>query len=94
MLIVREVFVTKPGCASKLAALMKETVVAGWAGNCRVMTDVTGDFNRVVIETEVGTLADFEGRMKEYGSNKAMQEKMKGYTELYQTGRREIFRVW
>ena len=49
MLIVREVFVAKPGCASKLAALFKETVQMGWAGNCRVMTDMTGDFNRVVL---------------------------------------------
>ena len=94
MLIVREVFVAKPGCASKLAALFKETVQMGWAGSCRVMTDMTGDFNRVVLETEVDSLAELEKRMQEYTSNKAMHEKMKGYTDLYQTGSREIFRVW
>ena len=94
MLIVREVFVAKPGCASKLAALMKENVQAGWVGKCRVLTDVTGDFNRVVIETEVESLAELEKRMQEYMNNKAMHEKMKGYTDMYQAGGREIFRVW
>jgi hypothetical protein len=94
MLIVREVFVAKPGCASKLATLMKETVQAGWVGKCRVMTDMTGDFNRVVLETEVESLAELEKRMQEYGNNAALREKMKGYADLYQTGSREIFRIW
>jgi hypothetical protein len=94
MLVVREVFVANPGCASKLAALFKETVQSGWAGACRVMTDITGDFNRVVLETEVESLAELEKRMQEYMNNKAMHEKMKGYTDLYKTGGREIFRVW
>jgi hypothetical protein len=94
MLIVREVFVAKPGCASKLATLMKATVQAGWVGNCRVMTDMTGDFNRVVLETEVESLAELEQRMQEYSNNQALHEKMKGYTDLYETGGREIFRVW
>lgn len=94
MLIVREVFVAKPGCASKLAARFQEAVQAGMVGDCQVMTDATGDFNRVVLETRVDSLAGFEKRMQEYMSNKAMHEKMKGYTDLYQTGSREIFRVW
>ena len=94
MLIVREVFVAKPGCASKLATLFKETAKTGMVGDYWVMTDVTGDFNRVVLETKVENLAEFEKRMQEYMSNKAMHEKMKGYTDLYQTGSREIFRLW
>ena len=94
MLVVREVFVAKPGCASKLAALMKEAVVAGWVGKCRVMTDVTGDFNRVVLETEVASLTELESRLEEYGKNQALHDKMKGYTDMYLTGSREMFRVW
>jgi len=94
MLIVREVFVAKPGCASKLAALMKENMQASWNGSCRVMTDMTGDFNRVVLETEVESLAELEKRVQEYMGNKTLHDKMKGYTDMYQTGGREIFRVW
>jgi hypothetical protein len=58
------------------------------------MTDMTGDFNRVVLETEVESLAEFEKRMNEYASNKAMREKMKGYTDMYQSGGRELLQVW
>lgn len=94
MLLVREVFVAKPGCASRLAALMKEAVAAGWPGRCRVLTDVTGDFNRVLLETEVESLAELERRMEEYSANSAARERMKGYTELYLTGSREVFRIW
>jgi len=38
-------------------------------------------------------VTEFEARMKEYGSNPAFREKMKGYTDLYQTGYREILQV-
>ena len=94
MIVIREVFVARPGQASNLAALMKEAVDAGMVGKCRVMTDLTGDFNRVVLETELESLAEFENRLEEYGRSEALREKMKGYTEMYQTGGREIYRVW
>ena len=95
MIIIREFFIAKPGQAGKLAKLMKE--VQNDLGNqrtCRVMTDLTGDFNKVVMETEVENLGAFESRMQEYGKNTAIREKLKGYTEMYLTGSREILRVW
>jgi hypothetical protein len=94
MILVRETFVARPGCASKLAALMKEVAALGMVGKCRVMTDMTGDFNRVVLETEARSLAELEKRMEEYGKDEALHQKMKGYTDMYLTGRREVFRVW
>jgi hypothetical protein len=56
----------------------------------RVFTDLTGGFNRVILEHEVENLSAFETRMKDYGSNPAVRDKMKGYTDLYVTGEREI----
>ena len=50
MLVVRNRFVAKPGCAGKLAAQLKEAVAAFAMPNARVLTDVTGDFNQVVME--------------------------------------------
>ena len=44
MLVVRNRFVAKPGCAGKLAAQLKEAVAAFGMPNARVLTDVTGDF--------------------------------------------------
>ncbi len=93
MLIVREHFVAKPGQASKLAALFADAMKAVGAKGCRVMTDQTGAFNTVVLETEFDDFQSMEKRMEEYGKNEVLREKMKGYTDMYITGGREIFRV-
>ena len=92
MIIVREHFVAKPGQASKLANMMKEAMtVAGY--KCRIMTDMTGAFNNVVMETEIESLSAMEKRMEEYGKNEALREKMKGYVDMYVSGGRELYRV-
>jgi len=98
MYVIRETFVAKPGQASKLAKQMKEAMAAMPRGNgkTRVMTDFVGPFNTVVLETEVDDISVFDRDMKDYQSDpKAaqMREKMKGYTDLYQEGRREIYRT-
>ena len=93
MIVVRNCFVAKPGQASKLAAQLKE--MAGFANipGHRVLTDLTGDFNRVILEYEAENVGEFDARMQEYATNEAFREKMKGYTDLYQTGHRELLRV-
>ena len=93
MLVVRNCFVAKPGNASKLAAQLKEAATAAQIPNHRVLTDLTGDFNRVILEFEVENVAGFEARLKDYGTNPAFREKMKGYTDLWVTGSREILQV-
>jgi hypothetical protein len=94
MIVVRNVFVAKPGMASKLAAQIKDAMtVAEGTFKARVLTDLTGDFNRVILEHEGENLGEFEARMREYESNPALREKMKGYTDLYITGSREILQV-
>ena len=60
----------------------------------RVLTDLTGDFNRVIFEYEAQNIGEFEARMKQYMTDEVFREKMKGYTDLYRTGGREILRVW
>ena len=59
----------------------------------RILTDLTGYFNRVVMEFEGANFGEFEARMKEYQTDEAFREKMKGYTDLYVTGSRDIFQV-
>ena len=65
MLIIREVFIAKPGQASRLAKLFKNASRV-MPGKVRIMTDLVGKFNKVVMETEVKSLAEFEKRMKQY----------------------------
>jgi hypothetical protein len=98
MIVVREIFNAKPGQASKLAKLFKK----GFGGypNVRVMTDMVGNYNTVVTEMTVKSLAEFEKQMEDYKSGKPdpkmdpkIAEEMSRYTEMYLTGRREIFQT-
>lgn len=93
MIVVRNCFVAKPGSASKLAAQLKEAAATANMGRFRVLTDLTGDFNRVVLEYEAENISEFEQRMREYNDNMALREKMRGYIDLYQTGSREIMQI-
>ncbi len=93
MYIIRETFAAKPGMASKLARLMREMRPPDSNGHVRVMTDAVGRFNTVVVETEVGSLADFEREMREYAQASRANPEMKSYTEMYLTGKRQIFHV-
>lgn len=93
MVIVRNSFIAKPGLAGKLAAQLKEMAGAGNLRNVRVMTDIVGDFNHVVMEHEVESASQFEELMARYASDPLAREKSKGYTDLWITGRRELFRV-
>ena len=94
MIIVRNCFVAKPGQASKLAAQLKAAAAEGKLTNARILTDLTGEFNRVIMEFEAAGIGEFESRIKEYETNEALREKMKGYTDLWVSGHREILRVW
>jgi hypothetical protein len=93
MIVVRNCFIAKPGQASKLAAQIKDASKSAMPGKIRVLTDLTGDFNRVVLEEEAENIGEFEARMKDYMTNQAFRDKMKGYTDLYITGSREILQV-
>jgi hypothetical protein len=93
MIVVRNCFVAKPGMASKLAAQFKSAAEAAGIERWRVLTDLTGEFNRVVLEYEAANVGEFEARMRQYQTDEAFRSKMAGYTELYQTGYREILQV-
>ena len=93
MIVIRNCFVAKPGQASKLAAQLKEAVAVSKLGRPRVLTDLTGEFNRVILEHEAENMGEFEARMKEYATDEAFKAKMKGYTDLWMTGSREILQI-
>ncbi len=97
MIITHDTFVCKPGNASKMAKLFKE-VMANDPNLVNIMTDMTGQFNRVIMVSQFDSLTDYEKAFEKYMNPTAeMQEamkKMEGYTEMYQTGGREIFKVW
>ena len=93
MIVVRNCFIAKPGQASKLAAQLKDAATVAKMGKARILTDLTGDFNRVILEYEADNVSGFEAMMKDYATNTAFREKMKGYTDLWATGSREILQI-
>jgi hypothetical protein len=51
MIIIHDIFICKPGNASKLAKLFKE-VMSNNEELVNIMTDVTGQYNKVVMVTK------------------------------------------
>jgi hypothetical protein len=93
MFIVRETFTAKPGQASALASKFKQVFASLPEVKTRVLTDFVAGFNTVVLETEVPNLEQFAKSMQDYQSRDDIRAKMKGYTEMYVEGRREIYQV-
>jgi len=97
MIIIHDIFICKPGNASKLAKKFKEAM----AGNnelVNIMTDMTGPYNKVVMVSQFENLAAYEKSWEKYKEDseamKKMNEVMAGYQDMYLTGSREIYQVW
>lgn len=97
MITVHDTFICKPGSASKLAKKLKEAI-SGQDEFTQILTDITGQFNRVLMISQYESLADYEKNIQKYIDQseeiKKMLQAMEGYQDLYLTGTREIFRVW
>jgi hypothetical protein len=97
MVIVHDIFVCKPGNASKMAKLFKE-VMASSPEVTHILTDMTGQYNRVVMVSQYENLSAYEQAAEKYKNPteemKQQYAKMEGYTEMYLTGGREIYQTW
>ena len=93
MYVIRETFTAKPGQASALARMFKQMMAEMTKYKVRILTDYIASFNTVIMEVEVDDLGAFEKMMAEYTSRQDVRDKMKGYTDMYVTGRREVYRV-
>ncbi len=101
MLLVREIVHCKPGkvraLVEKFLAMSKLGAKAGMP-KMRVMTDFAGErYWTVVAEMEVASMDEFERMMSGAGQSaavqKEMEEIMKGYHDLVDHGRREVYRI-
>jgi hypothetical protein len=97
MIIVHDTFVCKPGNASKAAKMFKE-MMAKSPEVLHIMTDVTGQFHRVIMVSQYENLAAYEKSLEAYmNPTPEMKEMMKGmgnFQDMYLTGSREIYRTW
>lgn len=101
MLLVREIMYCKPGkvrpMVEKFLAMNKLGAKSGMP-RMRVMTDLSGErYWTIVAEMEVASIAEFEQTMQGTGQSKedakALEEIMKGYHDLIDYGRREIYKI-
>src|SRR5205814_5025225 len=95
MFLVRDIMYCKPGQArpmvQKFLALGKLGQRMG-LGAMRVMTDVSAErYWTVVSEMEVKSLEEYTEMSRKSMENKEFQEAMKGYHDLVDHGRREIY---
>ena len=97
MIFVHDIFICKPGQASKLAKKFKEAM-EGNTELVNIMTDLSGQYNKVVMVTKYDSLTAWEESWEKYKQNseemKKMNEAMAGYHEMYLTGSREIYQSW
>ena len=102
MLLVRDIFYCKPGKVRPLVEkfkIMNELGTKMGMPKMRVMTDFCAErYWTIVSEMEVADLTEFEKMMSSMpeGSNedmKKMEEIMKGYHDLVDHGRREIYKL-
>lgn len=97
MIIVHDIFICKPGNASKVAKMFKEAM-GDQSDLVYVLTDMTGQFHKVMMVSQYKNLAEyeksFEKYMKDSKEMKKMSEKMSGYQDMYTEGFREIYKVW
>ncbi len=101
MLLIREVMYCKPGkvrpLVEKFLAMSKIMEKSG-QGRMRVLTDFSAErYWMLVGEMEVASLQAFESSMKGEGmsenDSKEMEGIMKGYHDLVEGGRREIYKI-
>jgi len=101
MLLIREVMYCKPGkvrpLVEKFQAMSKLGEKSGM-GKMRVMTDVSAErYWTLVAEMEVPSLQAFEQMMSGQGQSeqdsKELENLMKGYHDLVEHGRREIYKI-
>ena len=97
MFLVRDIMYCKPGKArpmvEKFLALSKLSEKMGF-GSMRVMTDVSAErYWTVVSEMEVSNLEEYAEKSRKSMEIKEFQDAMKGYHDLIDDGRREIYQL-
>jgi hypothetical protein len=97
MYIIRELFHAKPGKAKDLVKMFKQAVPhfekSDEGKNFKVLTDITGNYWTVVVEFEVEDIGSFMKNIRSGTGTPELQQIMKGYIDLLEGGKREIFLV-
>ena len=98
MVVIRNVFQAKGGRARELAQMMADSLrqragtegaPAGW----RVLTDLTGPFDTMVLEIEAESLAAWEQAMPKLFASPEFQATLQQSGELTVSGSRQLYTI-
>lgn len=95
MIIVRETFKAKYGHGDELVALLKqgaELLAGRSASPARILTDLSGQFFTVQLETEMESLAAFEESMELF-ADPAFGPWFEQMMALVESGSREFYNI-
>jgi hypothetical protein len=98
MILIRQVFQAKFGRAGELAreftaSMGRASEMRGGGGGFRVLTDLSGQFDTVVMEIEVESLAEWERTRAEFFSTPEFQESFNRTAGLIESGRAEFYTI-
>lgn len=96
MILVRDIFHLKFGKARDGIAMWKEGQAmlkkAGY-NPTRLLTDITGKYYRLVLESTYTSLKEFEDRFQDAQGNDEWRKWYERFMPICESGEREIFRI-
>lgn len=95
MILLRITFHAKFGKAGEVVALMKEgrQAAAQQGATYRIMTDLTGRFDTVVLEVEAESMVEHEQRRAAMFANPQFQQSQPRMAELIDWGESEFYTI-
>ena len=95
MILVRYVFQVKWGRTHEVVAAFKkaEETMGEMYGHSRILTDLSGQFNTVVQEIELESLAEWERGRAEIFAKPEFQKMMADTADLFESGRAEFYTI-
>ncbi len=96
MILVRDVFQLKFGKAREAINLFRESpegMQQFGSSPVRLLTDLSGTFYTLVMETTFDSMADYENSFRKVTSNSEWKQWYQKVIPLVETGRREIFTI-
>ena len=96
MIVVRDIFQIEPDQMKLAKELIKqEREIGKRLGHhvARILTDLTGEYYTLVMESEFNSLADYEVALKKVLTDLEFQRNYPQFRKLIRGGRREIFTV-
>ncbi len=96
MILVRDVFQIDPEQMKTAKSEMKEHREIGKRLGYqigRVMTDLTGEYYTLVLESEYKNLADYEAALKKIFADAGWQKSHAKFRKMIRGGRREMYTV-